>query len=83
MSLILRFTTDQRNTTDQKNTTGQTNIMDGTDTTDEMNTPDQRNTSFSPMASPTTLDIQLDPPGRTTGIVEQIMDLDKEEQEAD
>ena len=75
MSLILRFTTDQRNT------------MDGTDTTDEMNTPDQRNTSFSPMASPTTLDIQLDPPGRTTGIVEQIMDLeqeaDQEEQEAD
>ena len=54
--------------------------IDGTDTTDEMNTPDQRNTSFSPMASPTTLDIRVDPLGRTTGIVKQMMDL---EQEAD
>ena len=89
MSLILRFTTDQRNTTDQKNTTdqrnttdqknttGQTNIMDGTDTTDEMNTPDQRNTSFSPMASTTTLDIRVNPVERTTGIVEQTRESER------
>ena len=45
--------------------------MDGTDTRDEMNIPDQRNTSVIPMASPTTLDIQVNPVERITGTVEQ------------
>ena len=75
MSLILRFVTDLMNT------------IDGTDTRDEMNIPDQQNTSVIHMASPTTLDIRVDPLGRTMGIVEQIMDLeqeaDQEEQESD
>ena len=56
------------------------NTIDGTDIRDEMNIQDQRNISVTPMASPTTLDIRVDPLGRTTGIVEQMMD---QEQEAD
>ena len=63
------------------------NIIDGTDIRDETSIPDQQNISVTPTASPTTLDIRVDPLGRTTGIVEQIMDLeqeaDQEEQESD
>ena len=63
------------------------NTIDGTDIRDETSIPDQQNISVTPTASPTTLDIRVDPLGRTTGIVEQIMDLeqeaDQEEQESD
>ena len=62
---------------DEMNTMDGMNIIDGADTTDEMNTPDQWNTSFSPMASSTTLDVQVNPVERITGIVEQTIDPER------
>ena len=53
------------------------NTIDGTDIRDETSIPDQQNISVTPTASPTTLDIRVDPLGRTTGIVEQIIDLEQ------